>query len=178
MLIPYTWLHSSREREDDRGQGGSQKKRRDIPQVLHEIANGTGNFFVFVERERYDGLHRWWFALVFLLYYSSWQYPLLQLLFSPLIAKKRAEQVEETSTHTTKQIVIHSHVEMQCADQFPPIYSISIACTSTLSLLLVSNPHPPPLPRPSLSLSSSVSLSFSLFPLPRNFPLSLSVSAA
>ena len=30
--------------------------KQDSPQILHEIANGTCDFFLFVQGERYDGL--------------------------------------------------------------------------------------------------------------------------
>ena len=48
-----------------------------------------------------------------------------------------------SDAHTMKQTVIHGHLEMQCADQFPPII-----LPSALRI-----------PQPSLSLSLSLSLS-------------------
>lgn len=59
--------------------------------------------------------------------------------------------VARMDTHTMKQMVIHGHLEMQCADQFPPIVIL-------LSALIFPSIPPPPF-SPSFFLSFSLSLS-------------------
>lgn len=51
--VPHTLLELHRETW---GRPRPEREQRDLPQILHEVADGTCDFFVFVERERYHWL--------------------------------------------------------------------------------------------------------------------------
>ena len=56
LFPPYADISFAGGGRGDVKMGIDSRERAYLPKVLHEIADGTGDFFVFVEGERYDGL--------------------------------------------------------------------------------------------------------------------------